>query len=105
MKTRSTLLIYTHPLLYQVVNVQNLLQMKHINTVIRNEYSGGATGDLSANDTWVELWLEDERDSVLAESIIEEMNSKADDDWFCKKCGEKNGGSFELCWQCQHPRD
>lgn len=104
MNTRSTLLIYTHPLLYQVVNVQNLLKLRHIETTLRNEFSAGGTGDLSANETWAELWLVDERDAPLATTIIDEMNAVSDEDWFCSRCGEKNGGAFELCWQCEHPR-
>lgn len=94
------MLIYTHPMLYQVVNVQNLLAHKHIKTTVRNEFSGGATGELSANDTWVELWLDDERDLAVAEAIIRDMKTEAEQEWFCSHCGESNAGSFEVCWQC-----
>lgn len=104
MKTRSTLLIYTHPLLYQVVNVQNLLKLRHIATTVRNEFSAGGTGDLSANETWAELWLEDERDQPQAQAIIDEMNRQASEEWFCSRCGEENSGSFEFCWNCQQSR-
>jgi hypothetical protein len=95
------MLIYTHPLLYQVVNVQNLLKLKNITSTIRNEYSAGGTGDLSANETWAELWLDDSRDEVLAKEIIATMNTESEEEWFCGNCGEKNAGSFELCWSCQ----
>jgi hypothetical protein len=88
-------------MLYQVINVQNLLNLKHITTTVRNEFSSGATGDLSANDTWAELWLDDERDEDLAKGLIQKMDEAAKEEWFCSQCGEKNGGSFEICWQCQ----
>jgi hypothetical protein len=91
-------------MLYQVVNVQNLLQLNHIKSSLRNEFSAGATGDLSANDTWVELWLDDERDKTLAEKLIAEINEQSGEEWFCSACGEKNSASFEICWQCQKER-
>jgi len=96
------MLIYTHPNLYQVVNVQNLLKVSRIESQVRNEYAAGGTGDLSANDTWVELWLEDERDETKAEEIIRALKTEDVEDWFCSKCGEKNGGAFEFCWHCQN---
>ena len=95
------MLIYTHPLLYQVVNVKNLLALRHIQCSVRNEFASGGTGDLSANDTWAELWLDDDRDEAIAKKVIDDMNKAADNDWFCGSCGEKNAGSFEVCWQCQ----
>ncbi len=98
------MLIYTHPLLYQVVNVKNLLALRRIQCSVRNEFSSGGTGDLSANDTWVELWLNDERDAPLAKKLIDEMQSALEKEWFCGTCGEKNAGSFELCWQCHIER-
>jgi hypothetical protein len=91
-------------MLYQVVNVQNLLLLNHIKASLRNEFSSGGTGDLSANDTWVELWLDDERDKALAEKLIAKINDQSDDDWFCSACGEKNSAAFEICWQCQKER-
>ncbi|WP_196160555.1 DUF2007 domain-containing protein [Reinekea sp. G2M2-21] len=98
------MLIYTHPLLYQVVNVQNLLSLHHIETIVRNEYAAGATGDLSANETWAELWLQDERDQAQAQQLIAQMDEQSREEWFCSQCGEKNSGSFEVCWQCQTER-
>jgi hypothetical protein len=96
--------IYTHPMLYQVVNVQNLLQLNGIETRVRNQYAGGAAGDLAINETWVELWLCDERDQEKAALIIESLTQQAQESWSCGSCGERNSGSFEFCWQCQSPR-
>jgi hypothetical protein len=25
--------------------------------------------------------------------------------WVCPSCGEENGPAFEVCWNCQTPRD
>ncbi|MEJ2042768.1 MAG: DUF2007 domain-containing protein [Reinekea sp.] len=92
--------IYSHPLLYQVVNVQNLLKLNGIESMVRNEYAGGAAGDLAI--TWVELWLMREQDQEAALKIIEQVaGADQTEDWFCSRCGEANNGSFELCWNCQ----
>ncbi len=98
------MLIYTHPMLYQVVNVQNLLKLKHIQSQVRNEFSAGGTGELSANDTWVELYLDDLRDETQANEIIAQMNAQQGQEWMCQQCHELNNGSFELCWHCQADR-
>lgn len=93
--------IYTHPNLYQVVNMQNILQLNRIQTQLRNEYAAGAAGDLAPHDAWPELWLLDERDKLLANKVITALNAQArTEDWFCSQCGEQNGGAFDECWQC-----
>lgn len=95
--------IFTHPNLYQVVNVRNMLQLKRIETQLRNEFSAGAVGDLAPHDVWPELWLIDERDQALATQIIASLRDEAlVEDWICSRCGEQNGGAFEECWQCGH---
>ncbi len=98
------MVIYSHPLLYQVINVQNLLKLSGISTGVRNQYASGAAGDLAIGETWVELWLDDDRDHLIAQRIIGNMLSVQVDDWYCGHCGEKNAGSFDICWQCQKPR-
>lgn len=92
--------IFTHPSLYQVVNVQNLLRFKRIKTTIRNEYLAGGSGELAPQDTWPELWLNDETDWARAEELVESLNVE-NEPWFCTQCGEHNDGSFDYCWQCQ----
>jgi hypothetical protein len=93
--------IYTHPNLYQVVNIQNLLAMKHIETTVRNEFVSGGAGELAPQDVWPELWLQNDSDETLAKSVINEQTEAELDDWFCGKCGESNAGSFDYCWQCE----
>ena len=97
----TQVLIYTHPNLYQVINIQNVLNLKNIKTVVRNEFAAGGSGELSPNDVWPELRLEDERDETIAKSLIEKSVIEETEVWLCGECGEKNDGSFEVCWQCQ----
>jgi len=92
--------IYSHPNLYQVVNVQNSLRMHQIETSLRNEFAAGGSGELSPIDVWPELWLVDEHDRMEAKRLIVEATATALEDWLCSVCAESNGGAFELCWSC-----
>lgn len=97
-------LIYTHENKLLVENARNLLQIEGINTVIKNEFSSGAAGDLAPMDTWPELWLVDESQFTTAKTVIEAMQAKAcGDDWRCNQCQEINGAAFEVCWSCGTP--
>ena len=92
--------IYTHQNLTLVGNASNLLQQAGISCEIRNQYTGGATGELSFVETWPELWI-NEQDLNQATQVLSTLGDDATArDWRCGKCGEENGGSFELCWQC-----
>lgn len=61
----------------------------------------GAIGELPLNECWPEVWINDERDSLAAEKIIDVAlsNEKHNADWVCN-CGEHIEGQFELCWSC-----
>ncbi len=97
----ADVLIYTHPNLYQVINIQNILNLKNIKTNVRNEFAAGGAGELSPVDVWPELRLEDEHDEALAKELIDKAVLVVAEEWFCGDCGETNDGSFEVCWQCQ----
>ena len=93
--------VFTHENRMIVFNMKNLLQSEGIETVVVNEFAGGGVGDLSAFDTWPELWLEDESRLVQAQAIVQEIQHKsAADTWFCRGCQESNDASFEICWKC-----
>ena len=99
-------LIYTHENLFIVSNVQNIVQNAGINVTLMNEYVAGGAGDLSPFDTWLELWVTDDKDYEKAKNIITSINNTDNmHDWFCSQCHEKNSASFEVCWQCQHERE
>lgn len=95
-------MVFTHPNLFQVTNVQNLLSMANIQTIIRHEFQSAGAGELSPQDTWPELWLVDDRDLIIAHARIKSLAEAGERlAWFCGQCGEKNDGAFEFCWQCQ----
>ncbi|WP_392340397.1 DUF2007 domain-containing protein [Moritella marina] len=95
-------LIYTHENGFLVNNVKNIIESHSIDVVLKNEFSSGAVGEVSAFDTWMELWVINDNELERALEIISAMQSRAGDpDWFCQQCAEQNDASFDICWRCQ----
>ena len=93
--------LFSHENRMIVFNMKNVLAEEGIETLVMNEFSGGAVGDLSTLDTWPELWLEDESVQQRAQAILQEvMQSRDEDEWYCRGCQEKNPVAFKLCWNC-----
>lgn len=98
-------LIFTRENKLIVENARNLLALEGIETVMKNEFSSGAAGDLAPQDTWPELWLTDDEQLARAQSVIATMEKKAQaPDWYCNNCHEVNGPAFDVCWHCQTDR-
>lgn len=98
-------LVYTHPNHFAVVNARNLVERVGIRCELRNEFAGGATGELAPIDTWPELWVVDDGDEDRAVELIEQARAQGEgEDWFCGRCGERNGAGFEVCWACGRER-
>lgn len=95
-------LIYTNPNPLILANTRNLLEHAGIVTETRNEYASSAVGELSAIDTWPELWLTDESDYNRAMHILQPlMSEETQPSWICGHCTEENESSFDYCWKCQ----
>lgn len=95
-------LIYTHENRFIVSNIHNIIENAGIETIFKNEYLAGAAGDLAPLDTWLELWIKDDKHYQKAIDIINTLNSPTNQQgWICHHCNEKNAPSFEICWQCQ----
>lgn len=85
-----------------VYNMKNLLRGEGIETLVKNEFSGGGIGDLPAFDTWPELWVEDTLEA-RAQSVLRQLAQASEREaWFCRRCGEANEAAFGVCWQCGH---
>ena len=95
-------LVYSNENNFLVNNVKNLIDAQGISTFIKNEFAQGAVGEISAFDSWSEVWVHNDEDFERAMEIskLSQMNTKGDD-WICKSCSEKNDPSFEICWNCQ----
>ncbi|PCJ93667.1 MAG: hypothetical protein COA46_01140 [Porticoccaceae bacterium] len=95
-------LIYTNENSFLVSNIKNIVENNGLTAVLKNEFSGGGSGDLAPLDTWVELWVVNDADYDRAMGIIKNFqDSEVLSDWVCLSCGEENSGSFEFCWNCQ----
>ena len=93
--------VFTHENRMIVFNMKNLLQTAGIETVVINEFAAGGVGDLSAFDTWPELWLEDESRCAEAEAIMRDVQANnGGRPWFCRGCQEQNDVAFQICWNC-----
>ncbi len=98
-------MVYTNENLFLVNNVKNLIEAQGIHTFLKNEFAQGAVGEISAFDSWPEVWVFDDSDFARAFEILESSQiSNSNVDWICKNCSEKNDPSFEICWNCQHEK-
>jgi len=96
-------ILYSNENMFLVNNVKNIIESNDISTFIKNEFAQGAIGEVSAIDSWPELWVHDDTDFEQAVEVLEnsQKNIKGED-WACKKCSETNDPSFEICWNCQN---
>ena len=95
-------MVYTNENQFLANNIKNLIEAQDIKVFIKNEFSQGAVGEISAFDSWPEVWVYDDAEFDQAAKIVSlsQQNSKVED-WTCQYCNEKNDPSFEVCWQCQ----
>lgn len=98
-------MVYTNENRFLVANAQNIIEAQGINTVLKNEFAQGAIGEVSAFDSWLEVWVINDADYEPAFDIIENSLSNVNSaEWTCGNCNEKNDASFEVCWNCQKER-
>ena len=95
-------MIYTNENHFIVSNIKNIVEAQNISTFIKNEFAQGAVGEISAFDSWPELWIIADTDYERAINIVNtSQNSGKDKNWICNNCSEENGSAFEVCWSCQ----
>lgn len=94
-------LVFTHPNPMIVGSMASLLAQAGIETEYRNEFLGGATGEIAPGETWVELWIGDDRREDEARRLIKDtLEQPPGEDWTCLECRETNPANFEICWHC-----
>ena len=87
--------------------VKSILEVNHIDCVIRNQNLAGAMGELPPIECWPEVWILDEDAYDDAMHIINAFlsdNPEQREDWICS-CGEKIEGQFSACWSCGQERE
>jgi hypothetical protein len=95
--------IYSHDDRFMVWQVKQYLDENNVPCFIKNEFAGGAMGELAPGDCQPEVWLADNSWQFRARVLIEQLafnESVGENEWFCPRCHEPNASSFELCWQC-----
>ncbi|MCV6613993.1 MAG: DUF2007 domain-containing protein [Cellvibrionaceae bacterium] len=100
-------LLYTHENRFWLANVRNLFEREGLATEVKNQFVGGAAGEVPHQDVWPELWLLDESQFERAKQLLEEILAAQEREgpaWHCSACGEENGSQFELCWACSELR-
>ena len=100
-------LVYEHESSILVHSAKNVLESKQINCTVKNEYSGTTGGAvLGIANTYLELWIINDRDFDKAKSIINSKLANPENmkDQVCKQCNETNDNSFEVCWKCKTVR-
>ena len=91
--------IYSNDNLIMVGHVRNLLEINNISCHLRNTNLISAIGELPINECWPEVWIDNEMDFNLAQSLIKKMYVNKNNDWKCQ-CGETIEGQFDSCWSC-----
>lgn len=95
------MLAYTHENSILVENAKNLLAHNGIPSELRNEYAAGALGELSAFDSWPEVWVSEEH-YAKAKKILAKLSGPIEGKpWTCLNCAEINEPTFQHCWNCQ----
>jgi hypothetical protein len=82
--------------------IQSLLTEAGIETQILNEFAQGGTGEIPFTQAYPEIWLINKSDINNAKEIIDSYEQRPNDvgTCVCKKCGEPNPDTFEVCWRC-----
>ena len=97
-------LVYTNENRFLVFNARNILEHDNIDVILKNEFIGAVAGDLSPFDTWLEIWVDDEFYNKAKRLMLPLIENNVSTEWTCPACGEENGASFEICWNCQKDR-
>lgn len=75
---------------------QSILETNGIRTFLKNYYLTGGIGDIPANAVLPELWIYDDEQYDLANSLL---TKPIESPWTCR-CGERIAGQFAQCWKC-----
>ncbi|MDN3638595.1 DUF2007 domain-containing protein [Simiduia curdlanivorans] len=98
--------IFTANTLFELQLIRNQFDFAGLETQVRNEFAGGAMGELPVWDCWPELWLLDESKLDKARAIVALFSPTSDaerPEIRCTICGNACPGNFQRCWHCQAP--
>ena len=79
--------------------LKGAFEVSGIAVQLQGEALAGALGELPATALEVTV-LVPAQHLVQAQQILLDYQQPTKLSWNCQHCGEHNGGSFEVCWQC-----
>ena len=84
-----------------IAHLRALLETQGIACMVRNEFLGGAAGELPPHECSPELWIAEATDWVRARQLVDaEIGPVDTTPWTCAGCGEIIEGQFARCWNC-----
>jgi hypothetical protein len=92
--------IYRAASLVQVAHVRNLLLTAGIASELRNQYLGGALGELPMLETWPQVLVEDDDEAAALRVLARAAQPATGEAWTCAACGERLEPQFTSCWRC-----
>ncbi|MCC7548704.1 MAG: DUF2007 domain-containing protein [Burkholderiales bacterium] len=84
--------------------LRGLLEQAGIETRVFNEHAQGGVGQLPVQESWPELWV-DEQDLVRAAALLDafQRSAPATGTRTCAACAEDSPSNFQICWNCGAP--
>lgn len=100
--------LFAHDDRFLIQRLRSELDALGIPYLVKNEYLGGAVGDIPWQEAMQEIWLIEKAWESKARAVVEALEAEQgdgvpDNQWQCPCCGESNDGGFAICWQCQQP--
>jgi hypothetical protein len=92
--------VYRAPSLMQVAHARNVLIAAGIACEVRNQYLGGALGELPMLETWPQLYVDDADENPALRALRAAATPVVGSPWICDSCGEKLEPQFTHCWRC-----
>lgn len=95
--------VYTHDNIAILHSAKNILSLNGIEAFVKNEHTIPSGARHGIENTFLELWIQNDKDFERASSIIEKelLSPQVKPPWQCARCDEENDGSFDFCWNCR----
>ena len=95
--------VYGSQLFPMVGHLKTVLECHGIGCTIKNEFLGGAAGEIPPVECWPELWIIDDDKYNEAAAIVDAISLEdcalSAGKWVCL-CGENIESQFTDCWHC-----
>jgi hypothetical protein len=88
---------------FMVGQLRNALESRGIACLVKNEFLGGAAGELPPTECWPEIWVLEDGDLDAAKRVVSgELAAREAPaaPWRCLRCGQELEGQFGVCWHC-----